>query len=93
MIDLVYFKVVKKPSETGVSPLKVKASRRGFASSGVAGRAARSSLLASRMVIFEKSVYDGIRTETHFACRTVSKYSASSSASRPLTVSLPRTLI
>jgi DNA-binding transcriptional MerR regulator len=51
--DLVCFKVVKKLSESGVSPLKVKAAIRELHKLGVS----LNTLPASRVVIFEKSVY------------------------------------
>jgi DNA-binding transcriptional MerR regulator len=51
--DLVSFKVVRKLSESGVSPLKVKAAIRELHSMGVS----LNTLPASRVVIFEKSVY------------------------------------
>jgi len=51
--DLVSFKVVKKLCESGVSPLKVKAAIRELHSFGVS----LNTLPASRVVIFEKSVY------------------------------------
>jgi hypothetical protein len=51
--DLVCFKVVKKLCESGVSPLKVKAAIRELHKLGVS----INSLPASRVVIFEKSVY------------------------------------
>lgn len=51
--DLVSFKVVKKLCESGVSPLKVKGAIRELHKMGVS----LNSLPASRVVIFEKSVY------------------------------------
>jgi DNA-binding transcriptional MerR regulator len=51
--DLVSFKVVKKLCESGVSPLKVRNAIRELHAMGVS----LSSLPASRVVIFEKSVY------------------------------------
>lgn len=51
--DLVSFKVVKKLCESGVSPLKVKAAIRELHKLGVS----LNTLPASRVVIFEKSVY------------------------------------
>jgi DNA-binding transcriptional MerR regulator len=51
--DLISFKVVKKLCESGVSPLKVKAAIRELHGMGVA----LGALPASRVVIFEKSVY------------------------------------
>ena len=51
--DLVSFKVVKKLCESGVSPLKVNKAIREIHKMGIS----LSSLPASRVVIFEKSVY------------------------------------
>jgi len=51
--DLVSFKVVKRLTESGVSPLKVKAAIRELHGMGVA----LSSLPSSRVVVFDKSVY------------------------------------
>lgn len=51
--DLVSFKVVKRLCESGVSPLKVKSAIRELHKLGVS----LSSLPASRVVIFEKSIY------------------------------------
>lgn len=51
--DLVSFKVVKKLCESGVSPLKVNKAIRELHGMGIS----LSSLPASRVVIFEKSVY------------------------------------
>jgi DNA-binding transcriptional MerR regulator len=51
--DLVSLKVVKKLCESGVSPLKVKSAIRELHNMGVS----LNSLPASRVVIFEKSVY------------------------------------
>lgn len=51
--DLVSFKVVKKLCESGVSPLKVKTAIRELHKMGVSLK----TLPASRVVIFEQSVY------------------------------------
>jgi len=51
--DLVSFKVVKKLCESGVSPLKVNKAIREIHEVGIS----LNSLPASRVVIFEKSVY------------------------------------
>jgi len=51
--DLVSFKVVKRLCESGVSPLKVNKAIREIHRMGIS----LSSLPASRVVIFEKSVY------------------------------------
>ena len=51
--DLVSFKVVKKLCESGVSPLKANKAIREIHGMGIS----LSSLPASRVVIFEKSVY------------------------------------
>ena len=51
--DLVSFKVIKKLCESGVSPLKVRSAIRELHALGVS----LNSLPASRVVIFEKSVY------------------------------------
>lgn len=51
--DLISFKVVKRLTNSGVSPLKVKSAIRELHGMGVS----LTSLPASRVVIFEKSVY------------------------------------